>query len=88
MRHTPVSFICSGNAITRYAHYGIQAVQPVPPAAGDAHLLVDRVQNCSFTFDPGSLTRAALVIIRLTIRDPGSGESVTLMQQVHVENQP
>jgi MSHA biogenesis protein MshO len=83
---TPVSFICSGGEIMRYANYTIQPLQPTPPAGGDANLLVDRVSNCSFSYDPGSATRAALVTLRISITE--GGESITLMQQIHVENQP
>lgn len=85
---TPVSFICTGSTITRYAGYSIQGAQPVPPGGGSANLLVNQVANCSFSFDPGSATRAALVTVTLSITDPGLGQSVTLMQQAHVDNQP
>lgn len=83
---TPVSFVCAGDEITRHANYGIQPVQPAAPAGGSANLLIDRVSNCSFSYDPGTATRAALVTLRITITE--NGQSVTLMQQVHVENLP
>ncbi len=84
---TPVSFVCAGSSITRYSDYTIAAVQPVPPA-GSANLLVDQVSSCSMTYDPGSATRAALVTISITLQDPNLGQSVTLLQQAHVPNQP
>lgn len=85
---TPVSFVCNPAAgtIYRYADYGIQAVQPAIPAGGSENRLVDRVSNCSFSYDPGTATRAGLVTIRIEITE--NGQSITLMQQVHVENQP
>lgn len=51
-------------------------------------VVVDRV-NCaasSFTYSPGTNTRSGLVTLRLTLAD--SGETVTLLQQVHVANAP
>lgn len=91
---TPVSFICdaaTGLDITRYAGYTISATQPAeasrpPPATGD--LLIDRVTACNFTYSAGTAQRAALVTLSITITEPSLGESVTLLQQVHVVNQP
>ena len=85
---TPVSFICSGAQITRYADYLIQAAQPVPPAGGTANLLIDQLTACSIDYDPGTATRSGLVTISLTIRDNTLNQQVTLMQQAHVDNQP
>lgn len=88
---TPVSFICdtATGRITRYSEYTFGAVQPTvaaPPAGGN--LLVDNISACSFSYDPGSATRAGLVTLSITITQPGLGEQVSLMQQVHVPNQP
>ena len=84
---TPVSFVCSGASITRYADYSITAAQSVSPG-GSANLLADQVSDCFMTYDPGSATRAALVTIRMTLQDTSLGQSVTLLQQAHVPNQP
>ncbi len=83
---TPVSFICAGSNITRYSDYKLQLV--TIPTAGTANLLVDNLTSCSISYDPGSASRAALVTISITITDPDSGESVSLLQQAHVDNQP
>jgi MSHA biogenesis protein MshO len=82
---TPVMFWCSGGQIQRYSGYGISAAIPSP---GGGNLLIDRVTNCNFTYDPGSLERAALLTIRITVTHPDLGQSIALMQQVHVSNQP
>lgn len=86
---TPVSFVCNlgDGSITRYADYGIQPVQPTPPTGGSANLLIDRVSDCSFSYDPGTATRAALVTLRISITESGE-PPITVMQQIHVENQP
>ena len=97
---TPVSFICdtSINSITRYDNYlisppggGTPATQPTAsslPSGGNANLLINKVSACLMSFDPGSATRAALVTISITVTDDELNESVTLLQQAHVDNQP
>ena len=82
---TPVSYVCAGNAITRYDEYDMQSAQPVPPGVG-GNLLVDRVSACTFTYDPGTSTRAGLLTFSITISD--GGQDITLLQQVQVENLP
>lgn len=84
---TPVSFVCSGGEIRRYGGYPIQVNQPVPPGSGD-NLLVDGVTACSFTYDPPTLTRFGLLTIRIEVTEPDSGESASLVQQIHVSNVP
>jgi MSHA biogenesis protein MshO len=85
---TPVMYQCSGGQIQRYSGYAIQAAMPSP---GGGNLLIDRVTSCNFTYNPGSLERAALLTIRITVTHPdigSGGQSITLLQQVHVNNQP
>jgi len=84
---TPVSFICSGSNITRYSGYTIQNVT-VPTSGTSANLLIDNLTACVISYDAGTSTRAALVTISLTITQSDSGESVSLLQQAHVDNQP
>ena len=80
---TPVSFVCSGGQITRHDDYTIGG------AVGAGNLLVNKVSACNFKYDPGSATRAALVSLSITIQDATlGGGNVTLLQQVHVDNQP
>jgi len=50
-------------------------------------VVVDSVHSCSFTYEPGTNTRNGLVTLRLTLRD-GAGETISLLQQVHVDNAP
>ena len=82
---TPVSFICAGGSIYRYSGYGLQENQPVPPAvAGD--LLVDGVSQCTFDYQPPTVSRFGLVTLQITVTS--AGESVSLTQQIHVSNIP
>lgn len=82
---TPVSFVCDGGsgAITRFHNYGINDA----PGSGDANMLIDRVTACNISYEAGTATRAGLVTIELTITGDG-GQSITLLQQAHVDNQP
>jgi MSHA biogenesis protein MshO len=86
---TPVSFVCDTGSgeINRHADYPIALAQTTSPG-GVEHLLVNRVAACDFRFDPGSATRGGLITLRITLTEPDSAESVTLLQQVHVGNQP
>lgn len=49
-------------------------------------LVVDSVSGCAFTYDPGTSTRGGLVTLRLALAE--DGETITLLQQVHVDNAP
>lgn len=49
-------------------------------------LVVDSVSGCSFTYAPGTNTRNGLLTLRLTLAQ--EGETITLLQQVHVDNAP
>jgi MSHA biogenesis protein MshO len=82
---TPVSFVCNiGNGeINRFDDY------PVGGVVGAGDLLVNQVSACAFSYSPGSARRAGLVTLSITITDSTlAGASVTLLQQVHVDNQP
>jgi MSHA biogenesis protein MshO len=98
---TPVSFLCDTGSgeIYRLDNYDVLVVQPddPPPAFTDFtatsttrnnNLLVNQVSACSFNYSQGTATRAAMISIQLTITDNNLGQSVTLLQQAHVDNQP
>lgn len=84
---TPVSYICSGSDIYRYANYPITENQQSNPG-GNVNLLIDHVTGCDIKFDPPTLTRFGLLTIRISVTDPDSGESASLLQQIHVTNVP
>jgi MSHA biogenesis protein MshO len=98
---TPVSFLCdtSLGEIYRLDNYDVLAVQPDNPPPGftdftatsttrNNDLLVNQVSACAFVYSQGTASRAAMVTIKLTIRDNDLGQEVTLLQQAHVDNQP
>jgi len=92
---TPVSFLCdtATGTLTRYAGYPIALSQAARDS--DAELLAvgavpalmsDNLTACGFTYTPGTAQRDGLVSLSLTVAD--EGESIVLLQQVHVDNVP
>jgi len=84
---TPVSFICNGSEIYRYSDYAIAESQTASPG-GSTNLLIDHVSSCQFNYDKPTLTRFGLLSINIQVSDPASGESVSLLQQIHMTNVP
>ncbi len=90
---TPVSYVCNlaAGTLSRYDGYAIDALQPnagAPPATAP-RVLADKVTACSFSYDPGSATRAALVTVTLALADSDApDEVIRLFQQAHVPNIP
>lgn len=84
---TPVSFVCDLGAgeLRRHQGYPITAVQNSNPG-GSVALLADRVSACSFRYTPGAGTRSGLLTVALSVS--AEGETVHLLQQVHVANVP
>ncbi len=83
---TPVSYICSGGSLIRYWNYALSSTQPVPPTGATSGLVVDHLSACRFTYTPGTAQRNGLATLELTVTR--HGESVTLVEQVHVDNAP
>ena len=84
---TPVTFVCNVGAATirRIDDY------PIDTGVGAAvgNLLINRVTACNFNYNAGGPTRSGLVTLSITIQDGNlAGGAVTLLQQVHVDNQP
>jgi len=87
----PVAYLCDTGAgtIRRYQNQAItlnQTSVDTDAELGVSALLVDNVTACAFTYNPGTATRGALVTLSITASQ--AGESVTLVQQIHVNNIP
>lgn len=90
---TPVTYHCDTSAtqpkdkvLIRYASYAIQVTQPVPPSSGGA-IHANHIADCKFDYSSGSSTRTGLVTLELVLTDD-AGETIRLLHQVHVDNQP
>lgn len=91
---TPITYRCNTAAGTanarvleRYQSYPIQATQPLPPPVANRAIQANNIAACQFQYNSGSSTRSAVVTINLTLTDD-AGESVNLIHQVHLDNQP
>ena len=92
---TPVSFLCdtASGTLSRYDGYTItsnhadrDSAAELLAAGGTAAVTSDNMSACTFTFTPGTAQRAGLVTLSLTVTQ--DGESIVLLQQVHVDNVP
>ena len=86
---TPISYVCdtATGLLTRYSHYPIAGAASFPPAgASTSAPLTQYLTACQIQYDPGTAARGGLVTMSLTLTK--NGESVTLLQQVHVDNAP
>jgi len=90
---TPITYRCDTDpsarkdrTLVRYQNYDIQATQPTPPSEGAA-IQANYLASCQFSYNSGSSSRAGLVTIELSLTDDAN-ESVRLVHQVHVDNQP
>ncbi|MCP3667485.1 MAG: type II secretion system protein [Gammaproteobacteria bacterium] len=94
---TPVTYLCDLGAgtVTRYQGYNIQSNQSDVDSdaeltgqsnPAESALLVDQVTVCQFTYTPGTPSRNGLVTLALTIVQ--DGETISLLQQAHVNNMP
>lgn len=84
-----VTFSCPATgmgALNRYAGYGINVAMGMPPSGTPAVLATNA--SCAVTYNSTASARDGLVSITLTLTDPTSGESVSLMREIHVDNSP
>jgi MSHA biogenesis protein MshO len=84
---TPVSFVCNGSEIYRYSDYPLTESQQANPG-GSSSLLIDQVTGCEFDYQEPTLSRFGLLTLRIVITDAASGESASLLQQIHTTNVP
>ncbi len=90
--NTPVSYLCEGNELRRFASYSAAVAQPTSSSsaplntAGSQALVTDGVTFCQFRYAVGVAQRSGLLTIELELSE--DGEAVRLIGQVHVENVP
>ncbi len=81
-----VGYQCSGGQIVRAEFESLEL--PGGYDYSGATPVVDHVDcaNSGFTYTPGTNIRSGLVTVKLTLSQ--DGETITLLQQVHVDNAP
>lgn len=87
LAQTVVGYRCSGGQLLRYSYNTLTSSIPIsPPSGSNPQPVAANVTSCNFSYQSGSTQRAGLLALNLQLsRD---GESVQLMQQVHVDNAP
>jgi MSHA biogenesis protein MshO len=74
--------------LRRYWNYGILDPQPAPPATPNNALLATSVATCALAPFTYSQVTQRLGVVALKLQISRSGETVTLFQQVHINNVP
>jgi MSHA biogenesis protein MshO len=84
----PISYICNpaSGRITRYVNYAYTVAQPTPPAGAAEGPVVTQLSGCSINYTAGTAQRGGIITLQISLSD--SGESITLLHQVHVDNVP
>ncbi len=84
----PISYICNpaSGRITRYINYAYTVAQPTPPAGAVEGPVVTQLTGCSINYTAGTAQRGGIITLEISLSD--SGENITLMHQVHVDNVP
>ncbi len=82
-----VTYACptAGGNITRYWNYGFNAALATPPTVGSFAVLASGA-SCVLEYTTNATGRNGVLSIQLTLAS--GGESVTLLQEVHVDNAP
>lgn len=83
MLNTPVTFYHSGTQLLRSFGYGLGSVN-YGTSGGD--VLATKVQNATFTYSPGTLSRNAYLQINLTMSN--GGLTLNYSHRIHIRNMP
>jgi MSHA biogenesis protein MshO len=93
----PVSYICDKTSakLSRYSDYAFQALHANTDSVSELAALpgslggtvATQVSLCNIGYQPGTPQRSGLITIDISVTD-SQGESVSLLQQLHVDNLP
>ncbi|MBC9252516.1 type II secretory pathway pseudopilin PulG [Pseudomonas alcaligenes] len=82
-----VGYRCQNGQLVRYSYTALQSnISNSPPVGSNPQPVVANVASCSFIYQAGSTQRAGLLTLNLGLTQ--NGESLQLLQQVHVDNAP
>ena len=73
--------------VTRYWGYGLNTTQPTSFATGSSSPLVGNA-TCTVAYNANAEQRNGLISISLTLTDAQGQNSVSLFDQIHVDNSP
>jgi MSHA biogenesis protein MshO len=91
----PVTYLCDtiAGTLLRYSGYSIDRNQANRDSAGELigagasqSLMANQISSCAFTYTAGTSERAGLVTLQIAVSS--QGETVSLLQQIHVDNVP
>jgi MSHA biogenesis protein MshO len=85
-----VTYACptsTAGAITRYWAYGINAAQGTSAPGGSSATVVSNA-TCTIDYQQAAQQRSGILFVQLNISDAASGETVSVFQQIHVDNSP
>lgn len=85
----PISYLCTPGSgrITRYSNYDYVPTQPtLAPMGASEGPVVTQLVSCSLNYAAGTAQRGGIVTLEIALSD--SGETVSLLHQVHVDNVP
>lgn len=71
--------------LIRYWGYGFNAAQVNPPAGGQSAMLADKISGCNFVYD---IVNQRNGLVAITLQITRGGETVSLYEEVHVNNAP
>ncbi len=87
LAQTVVGYRCQNGQLVRYSYNNLLTSIPgSPPAGSNPQPVVANVASCGFVYQSGSTQRAGLLTLNLGLSL--GGESLQLLQQVHVDNAP
>ena len=82
----PAMFCFVGRVLNYYSDYGFQASMPSPSGLTPA-VVANQLSNASFTYTPGTLSRAGVVTLSFDVADTG-GATQSIAQEIQVRNVP
>ncbi len=84
-----MAFICNTATRELRMYKGYDFLSDPAPTGNYGVLLANNIASCTFNYNPGTTTRPGLVTLQIAINDTRhSNETVHLLHQVFVENQP
>ena len=86
-----VRYTCSGGMLTRFAGCSLASPSDCTVVGARASVLAGSAAvaaSCSIDYSSAVTGRSGLLLVSLTLTDAASGESATLVQQIHVDNAP